>query len=186
MTKNSYKFTIIISYFFNSENRKIAENIYIMNRVHFMMSVCLGTLVYVVFSVIFGVNGIWAESQLKKQKTLLAVKVAELEKQNDNLALRYEELLLDDSVIASYARKIGYISDNEKLVKISGLNFTPDTVEKVVQPYFKSNIQYIDEWICKSFGLFVFFILQFIYALKNVIKKDEKNTNNFKVIQQNV
>ena len=150
-----------------------------------MMSVCLGTLVYVVFSVIFGVNGLWAENQLKKQKTLLAVKVAELEKQNDSLALRYEELLLDDSVIASYARKIGYVSDNEKLVKISGLSFTPDTATKVLQPYFKSNIKYLDEWICKSFGLFVFFILQSIFALKNALKKSG-SSRKFKVVTGNV
>ena len=150
-----------------------------------MMSVCAGTLVYVVFSVIFGINGVWAEHQLKEQKTLLALKVAELEKQNDNLALQYEELLLDDSVIASYARKIGYVSSGEKLVKISGLSFTPQTSVKVLQPYFKTNIKYLDEWICKSFGLFVFFILQFLYALKNLIKKSGK-TKNFKVVQENV
>jgi cell division protein FtsB len=149
-----------------------------------MMSVCVGTFVYVIFSVIFGVNGIWAENQLKEQKTLLAIKVAELEKQNENLALRYEELLLDDSVIASYARKIGYVLDNEKLVKISGLSFTPDSAIKVLQPYFKSNIKYLDEWICKSFGLFVFFVLQFLFTLKRMIKNSK--TNNFRVVHENV
>ena len=78
----------------------------------------------------------------------------------DNLEAdyKYNALQKDMDVIASYAKRLGYVAEGEKLIKISGL-----------APYFEpifdygfvlksKPVVYIPEWICKSCG-FVFFIL---------------------------
>jgi hypothetical protein len=108
--------------------------------------------------------------QLQEQKQSLSAHTASIEKTNDELSLEKIALQKDLDVIASYAKKLGYVSESEKLVKISGLPsrethiFDPGTIMR------HHEVKFIPEWLCKSCALtitvLVYFVL-FLFDLQN-------------------
>jgi cell division protein FtsB len=133
-----------------------------MTRFRFLIAACAGTLLYVFMSLLGGRDGLWATSQLQEQKRQVSAHTASIQKTNDELQMENSALQSDPDVIAAYARKLGYVNEDEKLVKISGLAaketqiFDPGTVIK------HTPVKYIPEWCCKLFGLIVFAISYFI------------------------
>lgn len=133
-----------------------------MRRCRLLVAACLGTMFYVAMAVIGGRDGIWAMNQLLEQKRVMSAHTAEIEKTFDELTLEKLALQKDADVIAAYARKLGYVSEGEKLVKITGLAarethvFDPGTVVR------HSPVTYIPEWLCKVSGFSIMFL---IYAI---------------------
>lgn len=133
-----------------------------------LVSVCAGTIVYVVTSFLGGQNGLWAYKQLENQKYQISIHTAELSKLNDELQLEYTALKQDDDVIAAYARRLGYISEGENIVKISGLApyYTPIYDSGVVVK--RTEISFIPEWICKVFGCITGSLVFLLLMLRNL------------------
>jgi len=145
-----------------------------MLRFKILFSVSLGILIYVIVSVLGGPNGFWAMKQLEQQKQQISLHKAELDKLNMELQIEHSSLKNDNDVIAAYARKLGYISEGEKLLKISGLTpyYTPlydaGTVMKSVP------VSFIPEWICKLFGCIVGILMFILLMLKDISKEPVK------------
>lgn len=129
-----------------------------------------GTVMYVLVSFACGRDGVWADGQLREQKRILTARTDEIQKINDSLSLEYTALEKDPDVIAGFARKMGYVRDGEKIVKINGLvsvdeyHFETGTPIKSAEPYF------LPEWFCKTAGILMFFVA-YLYLL---LKKDGK------------
>jgi len=138
-----------------------------MKRFRFLAASCAGTLIYVLISLVGGKDGFWAQKQLEQQKMLVSAHTASIQKTTDELKLECLALEKDNDVIAAYARKLGYVGEGEKLVKISGLAaketqiFDPGTVIKYPP------VKYIPEWICKVMGLIVFSLVYVIVILSD-------------------
>ena len=92
-----------------------------MNRAKYLSAVFLGTFVYVLLSITFGQNSLRCYSQLEEQKRLISRQTTDIQNINSELSLELTALQSDRAVIAAYARKLDYVSDGEKLVKITGL-----------------------------------------------------------------
>ncbi len=129
-----------------------------MKRMYFLISASVGTLIYVLVSLFFGAGGLWAESQLVKQRNLLSANVREVQKINDDLELEYNSLLKDPEVIASYARRLGFVKDGEYIVRFTGGAKLPERVYSTGSYYEVEKIQFIPEWICKVLGISVFLL----------------------------
>ncbi len=125
-----------------------------------------------------GESGIWAEKQLELQKEKLVLHVSTIQHTNEELNIRKTALLEDDEVIASYAKNLGFISENEKIVKISGIPVRTNTLPFIGKKYLKSEIQYIPEWICKCLGS-IFFVL--VYSIVLLSDLSKKNTKKFEL-----
>ncbi|MBQ1983067.1 MAG: septum formation initiator family protein, partial [Spirochaetaceae bacterium] len=76
-----------------------------------LLSISIGTLVYVLISLFCGQNGLWAESQLASQKMDLCNNIAQIQKINDELSLEYTALMQDNEVISAHARRLGFVND---------------------------------------------------------------------------
>ena len=87
----------------------------------FLTAVLAGTFVYVLISLSFGRDGLWADGQLREQRQILSDRTEEIKKINNGLELEYTALKKDPDVIAAFARKLGYVRNGEKIVKINGL-----------------------------------------------------------------
>ncbi|WP_407396920.1 septum formation initiator family protein [Treponema sp.] len=139
-----------------------------MERFRLLVAVFVGTLFYTLISVAGGRDGIWASSQLQEQKQSLSAHTARIEKTNGELSLEKIALEKDLDVIASYAKKLGYVSEGEKLVKLSGLAarevhiFDPGTVER------HHEVSYIPEWICKFSSFVVMLLVYLVLVLLDV------------------
>ncbi len=137
-----------------------------------LASALAGTAIYVLVSFTCGKDGIWANGQLREQKRILSARADEIQKINEGLSLEYTALEKDPDVIAGFARKMGYVRDGEKVVKINGLipmdeyHFETGTPIKSVEPYS------LPEWFCKLSGLLMFFVTYLYLLIKEVRPKD--------------
>lgn len=143
----------------------------------FLISLVVGSFVYTAVSMTFGSCGSYALSQLESQRSRIAVCTNEIENINNELNLEKAGLLFDDDVIAAYARRLGYISDGDVIVKINGLPPYQQKLWDTGNVTIHTPPKFVSEEVCKVLGL-VFFALTFIAvslfgALKNNGEKKE-------------
>jgi cell division protein FtsB len=136
-----------------------------MSKVEVLAAVFLGTIVYVLISVSGGQDGLWAKRQLEAQKHEISLRTSEIMRINMDLLLEYQALKNDPDVIASYARKMGYVSNGEKLVKINGLPVHAQTVYTTGTVLKRHELRYIPEWICKLSGIGVGLLVMLFFLL---------------------
>lgn len=145
-----------------------------MNRLKVITSVCIGTLVYVLVSLFGGQGGVSAMAHLETERAILNKNVEEIQKINDNLTIEYEGLKSSNEVIAGYAKKLGFVTEGEKLIKVNGLGRQYNKVYETGSIVRRTEIQYIPEWICKAFGLAVFFLSILFFWLLGLLSPSQK------------
>jgi cell division protein FtsB len=139
-----------------------------MSKIKVLTAVFLGTLSYVLVSLFGGQDGLWAERQLRAEQRRIGLRTAEIQGVNTELRLEYEALKGDPEVIASFARKLGYVADGEKLVKINGLPVTAQKVYNAGIALKRGDAHCIPEWICKIVGICIFALTLCFFALKSL------------------
>ena len=92
-----------------------------MIKSRFLLATFVGIFVYTLVSFIAGRNGVICYTQLNEQKKEISLQVANIQNINNELKLEFSALEKDRDVIAAYARKLNYVSNDEKIVKINGL-----------------------------------------------------------------
>ena len=146
----------------------------IMTRIKFMISVCIGTFIYILLSITVGRNGFYAYNQLYEQKLMLTANVASLQKVNDQLSAEYEALKTDRAIIEAYARNLGFSYEGEKIIKITGIGIPEHNVYDTGTVLTVDEIAFVPESICKISGLAGFcisFIIMLIVAISSEKKK---------------
>ncbi|MCR5218100.1 septum formation initiator family protein [Treponema sp.] len=138
-----------------------------MKRLRFLTAAFAGTLCYVIISVTAGRYGMWALDQLEEQKRILSVHEASVEKIYNELSMEKNALLNDSSVIAAYARRLGYVSDGEILVKIRGLSSYQNKIQDPGYTVEEGEIHYISEKSCKAIGVLIFALLYTVLLLND-------------------
>jgi cell division protein FtsB len=124
-----------------------------MSKINALAALWLGTAVYVALSVSVGRDGFAAQKQLNAQKQRMSLRAEELERTNDELNAEYNALKYDPETIAAYARKLGYVAENEKLLKITGLPARTDTVYDAGAAVMREEIRCLSERTCKISGI---------------------------------
>ena len=111
--------------------------------------------VYSLLSIFFGQKGFFAAQQLKRQRDLLITHVQMLSDMGEHLAIRIANLSSDPETIAVYAHELGYVHENERLIKL--LHFSGE-VEKVENPgsvYTVEAPRFLSDSLCKAIALFM-------------------------------
>lgn len=151
-----------------------------MNRIKFLISCLVGVLVYVIVSATTGQNGINCYKQLQEQKREISKQTSIIQNIYDELNLEKTALQNDKDLIAAYARKLGYVGEGEKLVKITGLKPIQNTLYDTGTVLHRQDTSFIPDEVCKLLGLaffFLTFIMFFLIDLSNgniVIEKKKK------------
>lgn len=149
-----------------------------MNRIKYLLTVFVGTLVYVVLSMSVGQNSIRCFNQMEDQKRIISKQAADIQNINSELKLELTALQNDKAVIAAYARKLDYVSDDEKLVKITGLKPYQTTIYDTGTVLRHTEPVYLSEKICKMLGFFFFALTAVVMILFDLsagnFKSDKK------------
>lgn len=135
-----------------------------MKRTKYLIAVFIGTFVYVLLSMLVGQNGLRSFNQLEEQKRIISKQASDIQNINSELKLELSALQNDKAVIAAYARKLDYVTDDEKLVKITGLKPAQTTLYDTGTVMHHEEPAYLSEKICKMLGCF-FFILSVIICI---------------------
>lgn len=141
-----------------------------MNRTKYLWTIVIGTLFYVALSVTVGQNGLRCYKQMEEQKRIISKQASDIQNINTELKLELTALQNDKAVLAAYARKLDYVSDDEKLVKITGLKPAQTTLYDTGTVLRHEEPTYVSEKWCKILGLF-FFVLSFVIVLLSDISK---------------
>ncbi|GMO54898.1 MAG: hypothetical protein Pg6C_20760 [Treponemataceae bacterium] len=139
-----------------------------MSKIRALTAVFLGTLAYVLISFCGGQDGLWAERQLQAQRREISLRTTEITRINTELQLEYQALKNDPEVVASMARKLGYVADGEKLIKINGLPVAAQKVYNTGTALKREETRYIPEWICKLAGFVVCALVLCVFVLFGV------------------
>lgn len=139
-----------------------------MERFRLLAAFFMGTFFYTILSFIGGEDGLWAMNQLRLQKQILSAHTASIEKIHDELSTEALTMEKDLDVISSYAKRLGYVGENEKIVKIKGLpvqesyTFDPGTMIKHVE------VKFIPESICKACALCIIVLSYCVLILLDI------------------
>ena len=134
-----------------------------MKRAKYLFAIFSATLAYVLLSVTVGQNSIRCFKQMEEQRRVISKQTDDIQNINSELRLELTALQFDKAVIAAYARKLDYVSDDEKLVKITGLKPAQTALyDRHQEPDF------LPERYCKMIGLFFGFLTFFILFLYDV------------------
>lgn len=139
-----------------------------MKRAKYIFIVFMGTLIYVLLSITVGQNSLKCFNQMEEQKRFLSKQTSSIQNINSDLDLELTALQNDKAVIAAYARKLDYVSDDEKLVKITGLKPAQTTLYDTGTVLRHEEPSYLDEKYCKIIALFFAFMLAVIMVLHDV------------------
>ena len=127
-----------------------------MNRAKYLAAVFFGTFVYVLLSMTFGQNSLHCYNKMEEQKRLISRQTTDIQNINSELALELTALQNDRAVIASYAHKLDYVSEGEKLVKITGLRPAQTTL---YDKCFCLSLKELSHINWKALNVFVFLII---------------------------
>ena len=141
-----------------------------MWKTRILISISVGTLVYVLISFLGGQSGVWAMNQLKEQRQNISINKAEIEKIHEELTLEYTALRNDMDVVAAYARRLGFVGEGELLVKISGLPTYYTTMYDAGTIMRQSEIKFIPELVAKLCGCVVTVLMLLLLILRDVSK----------------
>ena len=130
-----------------------------------LSAVFIGTFVYVLLSIFAGRDGIIVYNQLQKQKRAISRQTSLIQKIHDELSLESTALEKDTDVIAAYARKLDYVSEGEKLVKITGLRPYEATLYDTGTVMRRTPIAFMSERTCKACGIAFFALILVLLAL---------------------
>jgi len=151
-----------------------------MKRYRFLSAAVVGMFFYVLISVLIGRDGVLAYNHQLQQKHILSARTESIQKINDALFLECTALEKDSDVIAGLAKKLGFVSDGDKIVKINGLSFDNEKIYDAGTPIKAVESDYLPEWTAKAFGLAVFAIVYLYFLSKDI------NRGGFKRKKQSV
>lgn len=139
-----------------------------MNRAKYLAAIFLGTFVYVLLSMTFGQNSLHCYNKMEEQKRLISRQTTEIQNINSELSLELAALQNDRAVIASYAHKLDYVSEGEKLVKITGLRPAQTTLYDTGTVLRHEDPDYISERICKIVGFCFALLFTLVFFLYDI------------------
>ena len=151
-----------------------------MNRAKYLAAVFFGTFVYVLLSMTFGQNSLYCYNKMEEQKRIISRQTSDIQNINSELSLELAALQNDRAVIASYAHKLDYVSEGEKLVKITGLRPAQTTLYDTGTVLRHEDPEFISEKVCKIVGFsfaLLFIIVFFLYDVSRgniVLGKNKK------------
>ena len=141
-----------------------------MKRAKYILPVFFATLIYVLISMTLGPNGIRCINQMEEQKRILSKQTSDIQNINSELELELTALMNDKAVIAAYARKLDYVSDDELLVKINGLKPAQTTLYDTGTVIRHEEPSFLGEKYCKIISAFLGYLLFVIIFLYDVNK----------------
>lgn len=140
-----------------------------MKLAKYLFILFIGTFVYVVMSLTVGQNSMRCYRQLEEQKRIVTKQKVDIQNINTELQLELSALKNDRAVIAAYARKLGYVSEGEKLVKINGLKPSKSVLYETGTILRHTEPQFVSEKLCKISAICIsifFLVIMLIHDYK--------------------
>ena len=136
-----------------------------------LFSASCAILVYITISILCGQDGILAYTQLEAHKIALVQNYSDINQTNTQLLIDTMSLKEDETILASYAKKMGFVHDGEVLMKVSGIAERPAFVYNAGVNELRPELFFVPDYLAKIVGLIVFVGVYGISLLLQVKKR---------------
>jgi cell division protein FtsB len=143
-----------------------------MRVLRYILALWTALLVYTVFSLVLGQNGLYARKHLEAEYARLLQNQESLHYTNREFHNIKNSLIYDQDAISVYARQLGYGREDEKFVRIMGLGIAANTEMSVGQVLYAEAPAFVPDrtikFISAFFGLMVlaFFLIRDLSIFK--------------------
>lgn len=117
------------------------------------------TLVYSFLVMFFGPRGFFAHKQLRQQREALVQHVRLLSDIGEDLSIRIANLSSDPQTISAYAHELGYVKENERLIKLMNFSGAVEYTENAGTPYLVQEPHYLPDAVCKTIAISISIIV---------------------------
>lgn len=141
-----------------------------------VVPIFITVFVYSALTLVFGAKGMYSAQFMKTQRDTLAGHVDSLQRISVELDGNIRNLTYNPETIAIYAHELGYIYEDEGIIKLVNFNsgfgktFSPGTALKIIEPHFLSD--YVCKTIALSFGIFAV-IFEMVLVKRNDYSKKQ-------------
>lgn len=139
-----------------------------------LIPIFVSIFAYTALAVSFGPKGVYSKQFIEVQRDVLMAHVLSLKEIGDDLDSHIKNLTYDPETIAIYAHELGYIYNNEGIIKLANFNagfgrsLKPGTILEIEKPYYLSD--YICKTIAVSLGIIVI-IFEMLRVKRNAYSK---------------
>ena len=121
--------------------------------IHIIFPFFVMTLAYTLLSFFFGATGIYAQKKLEEELKNVMKNINMINQKGEELDIMIKNLTSDEQTIKIFAHDLGYISENEKIIKLS-----PFKHEGLSQVSYGSAVTiqksaFISDRLCKQFAI---------------------------------
>lgn len=140
-----------------------------------LIPIFVTVLAYTVLSVFFGPKGIYSKRFIEAQRDALINHVKYLRETGEDLDSLIRNLTYNPETIAVYAHELGYIYDNEGIIKLVNFNasfgkeLNSGAILQIEKPYYLSD--HICKTIAASLGIIVILFEMLVAKKDGYFKK---------------
>jgi len=141
----------------------------------YLAGVWIAVAVYTVFSFLGGPKGMSAYNYLLNEREHQWANLRSLGTLNEELEKTKNSLLFDDDTMLVYARQMGFGQEDERFVRIVGLNNNKNNPTTAGYVYIAQKPDYIPDLSIKIAALIAgFLIFTFLLMLETIEKRSNK------------
>ncbi|MDR2953120.1 MAG: septum formation initiator family protein [Treponema sp.] len=144
-----------------------------MKACKYLYGIWTAVFIYSLFSFASGPKGLSSYNQLLSERELQLANLADLEFYNEELEKVKNSLLHDPDTLKIYARQLGYGGEDERFVRIVGLEETPVIPTMAGNVYFAKEPKFVPD---KTIKLTAFFTSLLFFAFFVVLELIETKT----------
>jgi cell division protein FtsB len=134
----------------------------------YLYGIWTAVVIYSLFSFTSGPKGLSAYNQLLAERELVFANMGELQYYNEELEKVKDSLLYDSDTLHIYARQLGYSSEDERFVRIVGMQSVQNIPTMAGNVYFAKEPDFIPDITIKLTAFFaglLFFAFFFVMEL---------------------
>ncbi len=126
-----------------------------MSRLSVVFPLACGVFAYCALSILLGPKSVWAAAQLSSEKDKVLLSLESLYAINSDLDARVKNLAADPDTIAVYAHELGFVAEDERLIRLAGFSGGIDRKLFAGSPVTVEAPSFLPEWVCKLASLCV-------------------------------
>ena len=126
-------------------------------------------LVYTFFSCILGQNGIYVQRHLEAERIKLLENQQSLETMKKDFLKTMNNIKNDPDTFSVYARQFNYGTEEERFIRVKGINVGVNTNMPVGKVLYAEDPEYVSDTAIKVISLFFGLAVLIFFLLKDTI-----------------
>jgi len=140
-----------------------------MRFVRYMLVPWTAVAVYAFFSFFLGQNGLYARKYLEAERIRLLENQKSLENIKKDFLKTKNNIINDKDTLSVYMRQLGYGKEEEKFIRIKGLNVAVGADLPAGKVFYAANPEFVSDTVIKIISAFFALAVLVFFFIKDMI-----------------